>query len=62
MIPLGSENWAPIPQQLSADQAEAIDEMMAVTKGAVTSTLGSTMIVLVATGGLSEVWGTVNSL
>jgi len=62
VIPLGSENWAPIPQQLSSDQAEAIDNMMSGTKGTVAATMAPTVGILLITGGLSEIWGTVNSL
>jgi hypothetical protein len=62
VIPRGTKKRARIPQQLSEAKAEAIENLMATTYVAMSVTMLPTLIILPLTGGLAEIWGTINSL
>lgn len=62
VIPRGTTRMAPIPQQFSAGQAESLDNLMAVARIGTKTTVGSTVVTLLITGSLSEVWGMINSV
>jgi hypothetical protein len=62
VVPRGDMETAPIPQQISSGQAESLDTMMEAVRKGTKTTLFGTILLLLFTGGLSELWGWINSI